>query len=183
MVKIGVLLIDYLEEKESLTVAKKVYPYLRKIDRRNIGIDFEIIRSASLLSSNQDAIALTEEGKRELEEINGFIFIVPTFSEEVPEEYQKLMQAMTDQLVNKSVLIMCYGKERDRKNTKRKMNEALLDYDVGLPTSDIFFPEYGFMEWNKKAVIEEYVTSRVIEYLYWTMGMNYIRNLKKSLVI
>lgn len=183
MVKIGVLLIDRLEEKESLSVAKKVYPYLKKVDRRNYDIDFEIISADSILSSNQEIIELTPEGENKLEEKSGFILIVPTFSGEVPEAYEELLKVMTDQLVNKSVLIMCYGKERDRKNTKRKMNESLLDYDVGLPTSDIFFPEYGFMDWNKKAVVEDYVTSRIVEYLYWTMGMNYLRNLKKRLVI
>lgn len=183
LLNIGMVLIDVDDEKESMSVAKKVFPFLKKIGRSSYGTTFEIISLKSDLVEMDDKVQLTVEGHQKLKELDGFIFMVPTFSGDVPEDYCALFQDMSNELTNKSALVICYGAEKDRKNTKRKINEVLLNYDIGLPTSDIFLPEYDFVEWKLKSVIEDYITSRVKEFIFWTMSMKYLRNLKKSLVM
>ncbi|MCC5894125.1 MAG: hypothetical protein JJU16_01555 [Alkalibacterium sp.] len=183
MLKVGILLLDRGKEKESLSIAKKATPYFKKAGRRAQGTTFELMKTVDYTEAGDTGRQLTNEGQRKLNEKDGFIFIVPTFSGDVPHDYCAFFQSISAELLNKSALVVCYGQEKDRKNTKRRINEVLLDYDVGLPTSDIFLPEYDFVEWKIRQVIDDYISSRLKDYILWTMGMKYMRNLKERLVM
>ncbi|PRY80102.1 hypothetical protein [Alkalibacterium olivapovliticus] len=183
MLKIGIVLLDRGKEKESMSIARKVYPYFKKAGRRARGTEFELMRTVEYTKAGERDEELTDEGRRKLDEKDGFIFVVPTFSGDVPDDYCEFFQSMSAELLNKSALVVCYGEERERKNTKQRINEVLLNYDVGLPTSDIFLPEYDFVEWKIKQVIDDYISSRLKDYILWTMGMKYMRNLKERLVM
>ena len=115
MLNIGMVLIDVDDEKESMSVAKKVFPFLKKIGRSSYGTTFEIISLKSDLVETDDKVQLTVEGHQKLKELDGFIFMVPTFSGDVPEDYCAIFQDMSNELTNKSALVICYGAEKDRK--------------------------------------------------------------------
>ncbi|MER2063630.1 MAG: hypothetical protein ABS873_03205 [Alkalibacterium sp.] len=183
MNNIGVVLIDKENEKESTAVSKKVLPYLKRVGRRAYDTTFEVISLTDYTVPVKDQLKISDKGHQQLSKKDGYIFIVPTFSGEVPKDYCQMFSEISDELNNKSALVICYGSDADRINTKRRINEVLLQYDIGLPTSDIFLPEYNFFDWNLKKVIEDYITSRIKEFIYWTQAMKYLRNLKKSLDI
>lgn len=181
MNNIGVVLIDKENEKESAAVSKKVLPYLKKVGRRAYDTTFEVIALTDFLVPVDEQLMVSDKGHQQLAKKDGYIFIVPTFSGGVPKDYCQLFSSISEELNNKSALVICYGSENDRKNTKQKINEVLLQYDIGLPTSDIFLPEYNFFDWHLKDVIEDYIVSRIKEFIYWTQAMKYLRNLKSSL--
>ncbi|GEN50933.1 NAD(P)H-dependent oxidoreductase [Alkalibacterium pelagium] len=183
MLRIGIVVLGVEKWKECRTVAKTVLPYLKKIGKRAYGTSFELIDLEKYNQSLDGEWNLTEKGLKKFNEKDGFVFVLPTFSEGVPESYQSFFSHIHRELQHKSVMTICFGEQEEKSHTMEQLNICLLKYDLALPATDIFVPKYTFVEWETKPDIENMITDHVNDYLHWAMSTKYLRNIRKSLVM
>lgn len=182
MLNIGILAMDRINEKESIKQAKMIYPFLKKIGRKAYGSAFEVVNLNDFLLPTKD-IQLVEEGYSKLNDKDGYIVLIPSVSDNTSNHYTAFFNTVYKELKDKTTMFICYGNEKDKEKTVKKMKESLIDFNIALPSTDFFLPKYDFVEWEMKPDLEDTMTHKLTEFLLWTMSTKYLRNIKKSLVI
>lgn len=183
MLKIGVLVPGGDMQDDAIIVARTILPYLKNIGKRAYGTSFELLDLTKLCLPIKNEWELTDEGAEKIEEKDGFIFIVPTFSYVLPKDYLTFFQNAFKEIKNKTLMIACFGDQEAKWHTISTLKRSLLEYNLALPATDIFIPNYSVVEWEFKYEVEKLVTEPINDFLMWAMSTKYLRNLKKSLVI
>lgn len=182
MMNIGVVILGEKNIKASLNFAKALIPFATMVGRKAYGTTFELINIEEYIYPISEELVLSNEGHQKLSEKDGYLFVTPTFSGEMPEVYRSFFNVMYKDLENKSALLVAFGNEEYKDHALNQLKLELLQHQVALPANELFIERYDFVEWEIRTRIEEYITGRLNQFLLWTMAMRYARNLKERLV-